>query len=78
MFTTLTGDTPKLGTAQGVVGFAGEHAGCPRFSPGFPGFPDARLVALMKTYSIARIATFNVKDFARFIQIEAVHPDRIA
>jgi predicted nucleic acid-binding protein len=39
---------------------------------------DARLVAVMKTYGIAQIVTFNVTDFARFSEIEAVHPDSIA
>jgi predicted nucleic acid-binding protein len=39
---------------------------------------DARLVAVMKTYGIAQIVTFNVSDFARFSEIEAVHPDSIA
>lgn len=39
---------------------------------------DARLVSVMKTYGIAQIVTFNVTDFARFSEIEAVHPDSIA
>jgi predicted nucleic acid-binding protein len=39
---------------------------------------DARLVAVMKTYGIAQIVTFNVSDFTRFTEIEAVHPDSIA
>ena len=39
---------------------------------------DARLVAVMKTYGIAQIVTFNVSDFTRFAEIEAVHPDSIA
>jgi predicted nucleic acid-binding protein len=39
---------------------------------------DARLVATMMTYGIAQIVTFNVADFARFSEIEAVHPDNIA
>jgi len=38
---------------------------------------DARLVAVMKTYGVARIVTFNVTDFARFSEIEAIHPDNI-
>jgi predicted nucleic acid-binding protein len=38
---------------------------------------DARLVAVMKTYGVAQIVTFNVTDFARFPDIEAVHPDKI-
>lgn len=36
---------------------------------------DARLVAVMKTSGIPKIVTFNVQDFARFTDIEAVHPD---
>ena len=39
---------------------------------------DARLAAVMKTNGIAQIVTFNVTDFARFAEIEAVHPDSIA
>lgn len=39
---------------------------------------DARLVAVMKTYGIARIVTFNASDFTRFREIEAVHPDQFA
>jgi predicted nucleic acid-binding protein len=39
---------------------------------------DARLAAVMKAAGIARIVTFNVKDFSRFAGIEAVHPDEIA
>lgn len=38
---------------------------------------DARLVAVMKDYGIPRIVTFNVSDFSRFPEIEAVHPDKI-
>ena len=38
---------------------------------------DTRLVAVMKTYGIAQIVTFNVADFARFSEIEAIHPDKI-
>jgi predicted nucleic acid-binding protein len=38
---------------------------------------DARLAAVMKTYGILRILTFNVSDFTRFSGIEAVHPDKI-
>lgn len=37
---------------------------------------DARLVAVMKTHGIAQIITFNVADFARYHEIEAVHPDK--
>jgi predicted nucleic acid-binding protein len=35
---------------------------------------DARLVAAMLVHGVKRILTFNTKDFARFDQIEAVHP----
>lgn len=38
---------------------------------------DTRLVAVMKTYGISQIVTFNVGDFVRFSEIEAVHPDLI-
>lgn len=38
---------------------------------------DARLAAVMKTYGVAQIVTFNVKDFVRFAEIEAIHPDMI-
>ena len=38
---------------------------------------DTRLVAVMKTYGITQIVTFNVADFARFSEIEALHPDKI-
>jgi len=31
----------------------------------------------MKTYGIARIVTFNASDFARFSEIEAIHPASI-
>lgn len=37
---------------------------------------DARLVAVMKAYGIAQIVTFNVSDFTRFPEIEAIHPDK--
>ncbi len=36
---------------------------------------DARLVAVMNTYSVTQIVTFNVTDFSRFSEIEAVHPE---
>jgi predicted nucleic acid-binding protein len=39
---------------------------------------DARLAAVMQAHNVARILTFNVRDFARFPGIEAVHPDGIA
>ena len=35
---------------------------------------DARLVAAMKVYGIERILTFNVQDFLRYKEIEAVRP----
>jgi predicted nucleic acid-binding protein len=35
---------------------------------------DARLAAAMHVHSIRRILTFNTKDFARFTNIEAIHP----
>jgi len=39
---------------------------------------DARLAAVMMTYGITQIVTFNVADFTRFPEIEAVHPDKIS
>jgi predicted nucleic acid-binding protein len=38
---------------------------------------DARLAAVMKTSGIRKIVTFNVHDFTRFADIEAVHPETI-
>lgn len=38
---------------------------------------DARLVAMMKTYEIQTIVTFNVADFTRFTEIAAVHPQQL-
>ena len=38
---------------------------------------DARLVAVMKTYGIRQIVTFNTSDFSRYAGIEAIHPDNI-
>jgi predicted nucleic acid-binding protein len=35
---------------------------------------DARLVAAMRLHLIQHILTFNIKDFARYPRIEAVHP----
>jgi predicted nucleic acid-binding protein len=35
---------------------------------------DARLVAAMLVHDVKRILTFNTKDFARYDEIEAVHP----
>ena len=39
---------------------------------------DARLVAVMQVHGVDRILTFNVKDFARFSEVEAVHPQTLA
>ena len=36
-----------------------------------------RADTFMKTYGISQIVTFNVGDFVRFSEIEAVHPDLI-
>jgi predicted nucleic acid-binding protein len=38
---------------------------------------DARLAAVMTTYGVSQIVTFNVKDFTRFSGIEMVHPDDV-
>jgi hypothetical protein len=38
---------------------------------------DARLVAVMMTYGIPQVITFNVADFTRYHEIEAVHPDKV-
>jgi predicted nucleic acid-binding protein len=35
---------------------------------------DARIVAAMHVHSVKRILTFNTRDFARFTDIEAIHP----
>lgn len=35
---------------------------------------DARLVAAMGVHGVRRILTLNAKDFARFEDIEAIHP----
>jgi len=35
---------------------------------------DARLVAAMLAHPVKYILTFNDKDFARYTDIEAVHP----
>jgi predicted nucleic acid-binding protein len=35
---------------------------------------DARLVAAMHVHAVKRILTFNTRDFARFTDIEAIHP----
>lgn len=39
---------------------------------------DARLVAAMRVHGVQRILTFNTRDFARFTEIEAVHPAKPA
>jgi predicted nucleic acid-binding protein len=35
---------------------------------------DARLAAAMHVHGVKRILTFNTRDFARFTDIEAIHP----
>jgi len=39
---------------------------------------DARLVAAMRVHGVKRILTFNHKDFARYADIEAVHPRTVS
>jgi predicted nucleic acid-binding protein len=39
---------------------------------------DARLVAAMRVHGVKRILTFNAKDFARYDDIEAIHPRTIS
>jgi len=39
---------------------------------------DARLVAAMRVHGVKRILTFNDKDFARYPDIEAVHPRSVS
>jgi predicted nucleic acid-binding protein len=39
---------------------------------------DARLVAAMHVHGVKRILTFNTRDFARFNEIEAIHPLQMA
>jgi predicted nucleic acid-binding protein len=39
---------------------------------------DARLVAAMRVHRVKRILTFNEKDFARYSNVEAIHPRSIA
>jgi predicted nucleic acid-binding protein len=39
---------------------------------------DARLVASMNVHGVKRILTFNDKDFARFTEVEAVHPRSVS
>jgi len=38
---------------------------------------DARLVAAMRVHGVSRILTFNEKDFVRYSDIEAVHPQAL-
>ena len=38
---------------------------------------DARLVVSMRVHGVKRILTFNEKDFARYGDIEAIHPRRV-
>jgi predicted nucleic acid-binding protein len=37
---------------------------------------DARLVAAMRVHGVKRILTFNVKDFGRYKEIEAIRPHK--
>jgi predicted nucleic acid-binding protein len=39
---------------------------------------DARLVAAMRVHGVKHILTFNDKDFARYADIEAVHPRAVS
>ena len=39
---------------------------------------DALLVAAMHVHGVSRILTFNVRDFARYSDIQAVHPSAVA
>ena len=39
---------------------------------------DARLVAVMKTYQISSILTFNIADFKRFTEIVAIAPNSVS
>jgi predicted nucleic acid-binding protein len=39
---------------------------------------DARLVAAMHVHGVKRILTFNNKDFARYTDIEALHPGSVS
>jgi predicted nucleic acid-binding protein len=39
---------------------------------------DARLIAAMKVYGITKILTFDVKDFARYPDIEVLDPATVA
>jgi predicted nucleic acid-binding protein len=39
---------------------------------------DARLVAAMRVDNVNRILTFNDKDFARYTDIQAIHPRSVS
>jgi predicted nucleic acid-binding protein len=39
---------------------------------------DARLVAAMRVHGVKRVLTFNQKDFARYHEIEAIHPRSVS
>ena len=39
---------------------------------------DARIASVTETYGVKRIVTFNVADFARYPNVEVVHPEKIA
>ena len=38
---------------------------------------DARLVASMQVHGVTKILTFNTRDFARYPQLEALHPAQV-
>jgi predicted nucleic acid-binding protein len=38
---------------------------------------DARLVAAMQAHGIARVLTFDVKDFERYPNTQAIHPSQV-
>lgn len=38
---------------------------------------DARLVAAMRVHGVTHILTFNVEDFARYWEIQALHPGQV-
>ena len=39
---------------------------------------EARLAALMQAHGTGRMLTFNVADFARYPDVEAIHPDNLS
>ena len=39
---------------------------------------DARLVAGMRVHGVTRILTFNERDFARYTDVEAIHPRAVS